>query len=239
MKKRYLLTLGATLGACLLVPTLTAQAGITGSPHDFSGESWNTSATDPNSVCGPCHQPHNASSAIVPLWGHDTSKGPWTMYGSMSNTTFKATQSATPTGASLACLSCHDGTVAVNQMAGGKILGSPAYYVTNSAKIGTDLTHSHPISFTYDSALLGKDKWLQDPSALVLQPDSGTFVAGTDMSIKGFLLGGGNQMQCSSCHDVHNQEGTPFSIASNPKLVKINGTKAGAGSLLCRSCHIK
>jgi hypothetical protein len=38
---------------------------------------------------------------------------------------------------------------------------------------------------------------------------------------------------------VHNQIGTPFDLVTNPKLVKINGTAGGIGSLLCRSCHNK
>jgi len=73
----------------------------------------------------------------------------------------------------------------------------------------------------------------------VLTPDSGTFVPGNDMTINGFLLGGKNRLECTSCHDVHNQEGTPFDINNKPHLVKIVGTQAGKGSLLCRSCHNK
>ena len=59
------------------------------------------------------------------------------------------------------------------------------------------------------------------------------------MTVNGFLLNGNHRLECTSCHDVHNQVGTPFDIVSNPKLVKINGTQAGVGSLLCRSCHNK
>jgi hypothetical protein len=248
MKRLPFLTLGAAVGACLLLPTLAAQAGITGSPHDFSGESWNTSPADPNSVCGTCHQPHHASSSVVPLWGHATSKGPWIMYSALNSPTFKAqaTQALTPQGASLACLSCHDGTVAVNQIAGGTYIGgTSAGPLTNSANIGTDLTHTHPISFPYNPALVGtgpnQDQWLYNPDSttvLVPSPANG-FVPGNDMTIKGFLLGGNYMLECSSCHDVHNQNGTPFSMANNPKLVKINGTLNGKGSLLCRSCHNK
>jgi hypothetical protein len=246
MKKLNILTLSLAAGALVFLPSLAfAASGIMGSPHDFSGESWNTDPADPNSVCGPCHQPHHADSTVVPLWGHTTSKGPWIMYSALNSPSFKAapSQSATPTGPSLACLSCHDGTVAVNSY-GGKIVGGSPVVITNSAKIGQDLTHTHPISFTYDPALVGtgpnQDKWLYNPNTtLVLQPDTGVFVPGNDMTINGFLLGGNNRMECSSCHDVHNQMGTPYSIATNPKLVIINGTKGGKGSLLCRSCHNK
>jgi len=144
-----------------------------------------------------------------------------------------------PTGVSLACLSCHDGTVGVNEY-GGTVQGGSVITITNSARIGTDLTHTHPISFTYDSALVGLDKWLYQPdSSQVLVPDSTPWVAPNNSTISGFLLAANHRMECSSCHDVHNQEGTPFDISTNPKLVKIMGTKDSKGSLLCRSCHNK
>lgn len=244
MKKLQLLTLGLAAGA-LLLASPAVQAGIIGSPHDFSGESWNITPSDPNSVCGPCHQPHHADSSIIPLWGHTTSQGPWIMYN--TNTVpvsrMAAIPSATPTGVSLACLSCHDGTVAVNSF-GGALQGGTATYITNRANIGTDLTHTHPISFTYDANLVGtgpgQDRFLNNPDTTqVLTPSSGTFVPGNDMTVAGFLLTANHKVECSSCHDVHNQAGTPFSITSNPKLVKIVGTQGGRGSLLCRSCHNK
>ncbi len=227
------------LAAMLALPTL-AGAGIVGSPHDFSGETWNIVPSDPGSVCGVCHQPHNANSSLAPLWIHTSTTATFTMYSTNTVITSKmnATPDATPGGVSLACLSCHDGTVAVNSYAGG-VKGGSSIFVTNNANIGTDLTHTHPISFTYDSALATADGFLKDPSQAVLQPDSGTFNHGSDLSIKGVLLNGGNKLECSACHDVHNQQGTPFDITSNPKLVKIVGTQGGKGSLLCRSCHIK
>jgi hypothetical protein len=154
-----------------------------------------------------------------------------------------------PTGASLACLSCHDGTVAINQLATGAYIGGiSSGGITNNANLGTDLTHTHPISFTYDPALVGtgpgQDQWLYNPdTTLVLQPDSGPFVPGNNPTITGFLLtsdsGSNHRMECSSCHDVHNQKGSPYDPINNPKLVIINGTKGGVGSLLCRSCHNK
>lgn len=235
MKTTTLLALAAAVALPLL-----GRAGIVGTPHDFSGETWNVVPSDQNSVCGVCHQPHNASSTVVPLWIHTTTVSTFTMYNTNTVPTshLNATPDATPGGTSLACLSCHDGTVAVNSYAGG-VKGGSSIYVTNSARIGTDLTHTHPISFTYDATLATADGFLKDPAVAVLPPDSGTFNAGSDTIIQGFLLNGGNRLECTACHDVHNQKGTPFDIVSNPKLVKIVGTQAGKGSLLCRSCHIK
>jgi hypothetical protein len=246
MNKLNLLARGLAAGLLLLSPMVT-RAGILNSPHDFSQASWNFSnPADPNAVCTPCHQAHHADSRLIPLWGHTTSTGPWIMYN--TNTVpvsqMKAVPSPTPTGPSLACLSCHDGTVAVNSYGGG-IQGGSASFITNSANIGQDLTHTHPISFTYDANLVGtgpnQDRWLYNPDTTqVLIPDSPAgFVPGNDMTINGFLLGGVHRLECSSCHAVHNQQGSPYNIINNPDLVIINGTKNGVGSVLCRSCHNK
>ncbi len=249
MKTINLLTLTVVTGSLL---TLTARAGILGSPHDFSSQSWNTDPADPATVCSTCHTPHHADSTVVPLWSHQTTAATFTMYNktTVPISDMAAIPAASPNGPSLACLSCHDGTVAINTYGGSPKFGGlltthgTATYVTNGALIGTDLTHSHPISLTYNAALVGtgptQDKWLYNPdSTPVLTPDSGAFVPGNDMTLNGFLLNGTHQLECTSCHDVHNQEGTPFDIVNNPKLVKIVGTQAGKGSLLCRSCHNK
>ena len=249
MKYSNLLTISVAVGALLLSPAVT-RAGILNSPHDFHSENWNNDPGDPNAVCSPCHQAHHGDSTVIPLWNHTSSQGPWTMYSTLNSPSFKAQSTETPinqpgTGlprVSQACLSCHDGTIAVNAY-GGIIQGGSAYYLTNSARIGTDLTHTHPISFTYNAALVGtgptQDKWLYNPDTTDAITPDGNFVAPNSMKINDFLLGGNHRMECSSCHDVHNQEGTPFDITTNPKLVRINGTKAGVGSTLCRSCHNK
>jgi hypothetical protein len=246
MKTLNLLTLTMVAGSLL---TLTARAGILGSPHDFTAQSWNTDPSDPATVCGTCHTPHHADSTVVPLWSHQTTASTFTMYNNanVSVANLQATVDAQPAGPSKACLSCHDGTVAINTY------GGVGYYtthgtattITNSANLGTDLTHSHPISLGYTPAIVGpgvgQDKWLWNPNTTaVLTPASGTFVAGNDMTVNGFLLGGNNRLECTSCHDVHNQIGTPYDIVNNPKLVKIVGVDgSGDGSLLCRSCHNK
>jgi len=234
-------TLTVAAGSLL---ALTARAGIVGSPHDFSQQAWNTDPSDPATICSVCHTPHHADSTVVPLWSHQTTLSSFIMYNkaNVPISQMVAVPASQPNGPSKACLSCHDGTVAINTY-GGTTHGT-AVTITNSANLGTDLTHSHPISLTYDNNLAGpgvnQDKWLYNPDTTpVLTPDSGPFVAGNDMTINGFLLNGNHRLECTSCHDVHNQEGTPFNIVSNPKLVKINGTQAGVGSLLCRSCHNK
>lgn len=237
------------VAAALALP-LVVRAGIlgvnnSGSPHDFSGESWNNNPADPNTVCGVCHTPHHADPVLGPLWNHTSSGGGFTMYanGAAPGANVRFTPASQPNASSLACLSCHDGTVAINSYGGGIQGGGSGVTITNSANLTKNLTHSHPISFTYDVNLIALDKWLYNPDTTqVLQPVSGggAFVSGVNMSINGFLLNGNHTVECSSCHDVHNQEGSPFDVTYNPHLVKINGIDANNnGSLLCRSCHNK
>jgi hypothetical protein len=252
--KTRILSIAFAVVALTVLP-IASRAGILGSPHDFSGRSWNTDPADPASVCSACHTPHHADSTIVPLWSHQTTVQPFIMYNNanVSVANLQAPVDNQPAGPSKACLSCHDGTVAINTYGGignyythgpNGTIGQPEY-ITNSASLGVDLTHTHPISLSYTPAIVGpgvnQDKWLYDPNTSpVLIPASGTFVPGNDMTINGFLLGGRNRLECESCHDVHNQIGTPFDANNNPKLVKIVGVDANNnGSLLCRSCHNK
>jgi hypothetical protein len=247
MKKLNLLTLAFVTGALLVSPSVI-RAGIIGSPHDFSGEAWNTAAGDQHTVCMVCHTPHHADPTRGPLWNHSSSGGGFTMYNNSTApaANLKATPDAAPAASSLACLSCHDGTVAVNSYGGG-IQGGSAVTITNSANLTKDLSHSHPISLTYDTTLAGngvnQNKWLWNPDTTTVVPPvsgGGAFVSANDMTVNGFLLGGTHRLECRSCHDVHNQEGSPFDINNNPKLVKMVGVDANNnGSLLCRACHNK
>lgn len=234
------------VGVALSLPLLSQAAvnrGIEGSVHDFSGtnNTWNTRA----GVCSPCHAAHHTDDAqIVPLWVHATSGGPFVMYDSP---TFQGTSDGTPTGSSLACLSCHDGTVAINASLSGT--NGAAVLIDPSAQIGPDLHTTHPISFTYDASLALLDGGLENPStykigdaktALTVQtppvPASWSGISLTGKTIDEALLVGG-KMQCSSCHDVHKLIG---SAPSSGILLKISGSDAdGRGSLVCRTCHIK
>jgi hypothetical protein len=235
------------IGAALALPTLTRAAinkGIEGSPHDFSGTTytWNTR----HGVCSPCHSAHNTDPAqTIPLWNHQNSSGPFTMY---TSPTLDYTPGTAPDGTSLACLSCHDGTVGINAPIGG--LGTnTAYFIDPSAKVGPDLHTTHPISFVYDAALAAADGSLENPvtykigdqklgltvnNAPVPPTWDGTSLTGK--SIDQALLVG-HKMQCSSCHDPHKLVG---SAPSSGIMVKISGTDVtGRGSLICRTCHIK
>ncbi len=155
-----------------------ALGQIANSAHDFSGDGWNTEGEQ----CNVCHTPHNAAASVSPLWNHTVTSASFNPYAS---STLDATV-PTPDGASKLCLSCHDGTVAVDSYGGA----TGATSISSGADLGSDLTNDHPISFTYDATLATTDGGLVDPS---------------NTSVAALLTAG--KMECSSCHDVHNGSG--------------------------------
>lgn len=197
----------ATLGLVLIAGVAGAQ--ITGSEHDFSAQGWGT-----NEICQPCHTPHNASTALpVVLWNHEVTTASYTLY---SSPTMNAT-TGQPDGVSKACLSCHDGTVALDSFGGSP--GSTT--ISGPANFGTDLSNDHPVSFTYNNALATADGGLHPPT---------TTTSGLGGTISADMLFGlsSDQVECASCHDVHN--------AANLQSLLL---KSNAGSALCLTCHAK
>ncbi len=151
---------------------------IANSAHDFSGDTWNSESEQ----CNVCHTPHNALAGVSPLWNHTVTVASFTPYSSSS---LDATVAA-PDGASKLCLSCHDGTVAIDSYGGA----TGSINVSGNDLIGNDLSNDHPISFTYDATLATNDGGLVDPA---------------NAGVAALLTGG--KMECSSCHDVHNGTG--------------------------------
>jgi len=243
MKRLNLLLIGAALALPALSQAAT-QGGIEGSVHDFSGQTtWNSRA----GVCSPCHAAHHTDPAqIVPLWVHATSRQTFTMYDSPSMDATVSTSG--PKGASLACLSCHDGVTAINASISATNPTTPVL-IDPSAAIGTDLHTTHPISFTYDASLAAADGGLENPDTYRIGdpkanlsiktppvPVSWSGISLTGKTISDAMLTGG-QMECSSCHDVHKLKG---SSPTSGILAKISGNDSdGRGSTLCRTCHIK
>lgn len=203
----------------LLLATMPALAGtITGSAHDFTTSAWSGGR-----ICVACHAPHKTDTSIAdaPLWNHANTAATYTLY---SSPTMNATVSQ-PGGGSKLCLSCHDGTVAVNSFGG--VTGSTMISAVNN--LGTNLKASHPIGFTYDTALATADGSLHDPATKSVT--IGTGAQSKTGTLAAVLLYGG-KMECDSCHDVHNT----FTVGSSGTgLVKVDQ----AGSKVCLACHNK
>jgi predicted CXXCH cytochrome family protein len=208
-----------------------ATAEVRNSKHDFSsggtGGIWGSEDID--QVCVFCHTPHNANlTAPAPLWNREVGNTVFNLYE--SGTLNASVQQPGPT--TLACLGCHDGSVAIDMIAHGNpggpsmmAIGDVYYpgspYGQGGANIGGNyagnsnvnaLGDDHPVSFVYDSALATADGGLKDPSALT-----------SDLPLYN------SRLECATCHDVHN------SRPGIPSLLRVTS----AGGALCLSCHKK
>ncbi len=205
MKKALFILLSLAVAAFV-------YSAISGTGHDFSAESWTTNGE----ICLPCHTPHNGDASVsgAPLWNHEVSTSTYTLYP--SGGTMNAVPTA-PTGVSLLCLSCHDGSVALDSFGGA----TGTENITGGALFGTDLSNDHPISFDYTTALATADGELHNPS--VANSGLGGTIA-ADMLFS-------NSLECASCHDVH--DGNDLGPTGH-LLIKSN-----ANSALCLTCHDK
>jgi len=111
-----------------------------------------------------------------------------------------------PDGSSLVCLGCHDGTIAL-----GDVLSRTQTISNGSGIKRTNLSDGHPISFLYDSILLGKNDELENPGKL-------TQKARLDTAKK---------IQCTTCHDPHDDTYGNFLVMDN------------SSAALCVTCHKK
>lgn len=198
MKK---LTVFAVLALAIFAAPM-AVAGISGTAHDLSARGFGTTE-----LCIFCHTPHNAKTPqLAPLWNHtSTAVAAYTLYSSPSLNAAPGQ----PADSSRACLSCHDGTVGIDAYAAR--VGTA--FVTAANNLGSDLSNDHPISFTYDSTLATADGGLVTPASASLVS------AGVPLFA--------SQMQCASCHSVHNN--------ANGMFLRV----ANTGSALCLKCHVK
>lgn len=222
MKK--LLVVMVVLAVALIAGS--AMATVVDTLHDMTTISSQVGATPGTSeVCVYCHTPHGANTSDypnAPLWNKENVTGAsnYQPYSSTATGSIQGTISTTVTGVTKACLSCHDGSLAVysmvnvpnsggyvNSMTGpsgnltveGKMTGSPL--------LGWDFRNDHPVGITYRPDL---------DSGLADVPGSGLPLYGTGTSAT---------VECGSCHDVHNDTYEPFLRISN------------AVSALCIACH--
>ncbi len=125
MKSNKLQAAGFGLVFCFILFILTTKAisapntyGITNTRHNLLFTYNSTMAglgdlfrNNYGEVCVYCHTPHGAQNSNAPLWNRTLpATGNYTPYSS----TTMDTSAGQPDGVSLACLSCHDGTIAVD-----------------------------------------------------------------------------------------------------------------------------
>ncbi len=195
----------------LAVSALGQQRGqsVVNTVHNLSaGGPGGMHAVTEDQVCIFCHTPHNAAP-VQPLWNRSLPVSAYTVYSSNA----LDAEPGQPTGSSKLCLSCHDGTIALGSilsrdqiimMAGGITTLPPG-----ESNLGTDLSDDHPISFAYTGTLVGRDPKLRHPGSL---PDN-------------LRLDGNQELQCTTCHDAHDDSFGDFLVMSNDDAA------------LCKACH--
>ena len=198
--------------------SLSLSGQIAGTKHDFSARSW---APTENKMCGVCHTTHNANNEpTAPLWNHQsTAVAAYTLYSSPTFDSQGGLTITNPSASSKLCLSCHDGTVALENFGG---ITNGTNFIPASSRIGgvtgSDMSNEHPISFQYTDALATADGGLRPPT---------TTNSGLGGTIASDLLFN-NKMECASCHDVHNR----YNVTHLLRISNLN-------SQLCLTCHNK
>ena len=212
---------------------------------DVSNSNHNLSRTDAegittvapggtNEVCVFCHTPHFSNADIVdaPLWNRMSSGAVYTPYSSST----MDTTPGQPTGNSVACLSCHDGTVALDALVNapgrgvgtqqGTSLPNPSYAFapgTINAVFTDDPAWSLMWNFTEEGTPLAS------PATLSSFP--GEHLIGTDLS---------NDHPISMPYPTVAQDpafNQPPGTPGSPRVFT-NGIRTFAGDKVeCGSCH--
>ncbi len=246
------------LAAAIAFPVVAmAGPGLAGTAHDFTtavatitgGPAPNGAATV--GLCTYCHTPHSALSTSL-LWNHNPSAV--TAFSWDETATAGGTSYATAyKGPSVKCLSCHDGSVAIGDVAlynEKKPAALNNKVISGMYQIGAGgvMNGNHPIAMpypyqgaqnTYNGKTTGTNvvtgEFVAAPVAnafaMVKLYNDSTGLSGT---ISGGAAVGKSGIECSSCHDVHNKQSTEDFFLRG----KMAGSTAADG-YLCAQCHIK
>jgi predicted CXXCH cytochrome family protein len=237
----------ATAAAIVGDPVLGADDPILGSKHDFTGLNARAGVAAMSGVafsdygysCVYCHIPPEEAGAIPSDFGgidgwnrYVPALGNYQLYDSAN----LDNKTSGPNPISMLCLSCHDGTMAVDMVvfkpatfdpaadnamhmrinpednieSCGKCHNGDVAHDITVKMLGTDLRNDHPISMKY-AGLTFKDRDFRPPDT-------------ADGFSNGVKLYNG-QVECMTCHNVHDP--------SRELLLRANA------EVLCFTCHTK
>ena len=252
--KRILVLAGIAVLAVAAPGYAQATAVIAGGPHDLSNGSAlrNSNTVIDGQTCVFCHVSHGGVNSI-PLWNRGPVSGAGYQLYTSTTSSATATVTGVTTGVSGACMSCHDGSIAVDvllnvngtQRSAGwvtftRATTAKATYGTSGAGVnnvmvsgpptlGADLRNDHPVAITYETARTST------PGEFVTQTllSGNRIVVGTTSPLPLFAPPGSAgttanaTVECASCHNAHSNVLGNFL------------RKANTGSAMCLTCHIK
>jgi hypothetical protein len=171
----------AAIAAALVLSSNCASAGIADTKHNLgsgAGLVGRNNVADTAEICVFCHTPHGGDvNAPVPLWnkrlgaaGVPAGGGSYITYDTLQTPSLDGV--IAPVGSiSMACLSCHDGTQAMDNIINapgsgglladgggvdgraftwtGSTVNAAGRLVSGASLIGTDLSNDHPIGIQY------------------------------------------------------------------------------------------
>jgi predicted CXXCH cytochrome family protein len=193
----------------LLLP-LSSSAGVVDTVHNLSVSGpGNVKSVNAVAVCDFCHISHSPVNNKG-LWNRSDSQAVYIPYSSST----AVANPGQPTGTSVMCLSCHDGTIALGKVvsrgtAFQMAAGAGGRMPPGKGLQGTDLSDDHPISFRYSSVLASQNGELAMPGNISNQ----------------LPLDRNGELQCTTCHDAHD---SPYE-----KLLRMSNV----GSQICVECH--
>lgn len=236
MKHNRLIT---GLAAGLFVLTGSASAAVVGSKHDLTSAT-GTAAVTTNvtaEVCVFCHTPHGSdSSAPAPLWNKSLpAAGSFTLYDSSFSASIDGTVDLAGSGVSLACLSCHDGSQAMDTVLNAPTSGGNYNYDPAGAEIdGTAITSMDADATNFPSPVPNIGKNLQNDHPVGIQYAGG--------GLTWAAIAAGNQVSDSANDKAFNDpnwDGNRLWVASGATTKALPLYKdAGNNPLVeCASCH--
>ena len=231
----------------------TAGAGLAGTAHDFSGKPASGGFT--TGLCTFCHTPHKAMSTQL-LWNHtlSTNTFSWDVPTTTAGTLFPTFKGDTYGGPTAKCLSCHDGSVAIGDIAwfgeatrtGVDGLDARKHGAGDIFNVGFGgaMKGNHPVAMpypyggganTYNGVSNGGALVVGEYQSIPVGPvklynDNGTG------QISGGPAAGKSGIECSSCHDPHNKAAVDdLFLRGKVGMVAV----AGNTEYICLKCHIK
>ncbi len=242
-------------GAFADIATTKHNLGTTGpGPNTFSGTA---------EICVFCHTPHGGdTSAAVPLWNRQLADpGSYTTYSTTNSSSIEG--EVAPVGSvSIACLSCHDGTQAMDTLINTPGSGTdPAGFSASGtwtgnntpqglAAIGQDLQNDHPIGIQYGGggitqsapAAATRDPDFHAPDSTTINSTTVWWVD-TEATPDGVRQKTDMQLYTRSVAGIDAGANQPFvecaschdPHSSNATFLRVSN----AGSAVCLACHNK